>query len=86
MLAMAIELSRAFSEPLTSADTATDYLPTQLITEHIKNRGFDGIAYESAQANFGKNFVIFNPDSIDFQNQSNSFTRKQIKSVTYSYF
>ena len=54
-------LFNIFSEP---ASSASDYILPQYITEKIKNKGFDGIAYKSAVYD-GKgkiNYTIFNYD------------------------
>lgn len=57
------DLSMLFSKPVTNDDDTSNYIPTQYIAEYIKNRGYDGIRYNSAYSN-GKdltssNIVIF---------------------------
>ena len=53
------QIDRAFSEPTTSRDISTDYVPTQVIAELFKSEGFDGIAYKSAFGDDGYNIALF---------------------------
>lgn len=41
------DLSDIFSKPITSEDDTLDYVPSQYISEYIKNLGYDGIIYKS---------------------------------------
>lgn len=53
------QIDQAFSEPTTSRDKSTDYVPTQVIAELFKSEGFDGIAYKSAFGDDGYNIALF---------------------------
>jgi hypothetical protein len=46
------EINRAFSQPSQREDESVDYVPTQILAEAFKSKGFGGIAYKS---NFGEN-------------------------------
>ncbi len=50
-----------FSQPISASDS-TKYLPTQYISEIIKNMGFDGIRFVSSVHKNGINVVLFDPD------------------------
>ncbi|MDD3085128.1 MAG: RES family NAD+ phosphorylase [Candidatus ainarchaeum sp.] len=67
------DLSEIFSKPITADDEYLDYIPSQYISEFIKNIGYDGIVYRSVydndifnlSSNASKrryNIVIFNYD------------------------
>ena len=52
-------ISRAFSQPVNVEDQEKDYIPTQIISELFKSKGFDGIKYKSMLAS-GNNYALFN--------------------------
>ena len=61
-----IDIDRAFAEPMTRSDDIADYVPTQIIAELFKSKGFYGIGYAS---NFGGfNVAIFDLDAADLIN------------------
>lgn len=41
-------LSRLYSKPIIEDDDTLDYIPTQYISEYVKNIGYDGIAFKSS--------------------------------------
>lgn len=47
----------AFSIPTNKTD---DYLPTQIISEYIKNIGYDGVRFNSSLHRLGVNLTIYN--------------------------
>lgn len=53
------QINRAFSRPVTREDSATNYIPTQVLAEFFRQNGFDGIAYRSSQGP-GHNIALFN--------------------------
>ncbi|MBR1530830.1 MAG: RES family NAD+ phosphorylase [Eubacterium sp.] len=53
-------IGEMFSQPINASD-ATKYLPTQFISEKIKNMGFDGIRFISSVHKGGVNIVLFDP-------------------------
>ncbi|WOO35035.1 RES domain-containing protein [Anaerocolumna sp. AGMB13020] len=57
------DLSEIFSSPIVNDEDTINYVPTQYISEFIKNLGYDGIKYKSVNKSCeinGANFVIFN--------------------------
>jgi len=52
-------VNRAFSQPVNIEDQEKDYIPTQIISELFKSRGFDGIKYKSMLAS-RNNYALFN--------------------------
>ena len=40
------DLSEIFSKPITADDEYLDYIPSQYISEFIKNIGYDGIVIQ----------------------------------------
>lgn len=55
-----IDIDNAFSRPVSHSDGASDYIPTQVLTELFKKNGFDGIVYRSQFGEKGYNVVLFN--------------------------
>ena len=58
------ELGRAYSEPVSLDTRPTDYVPTQIIAEHFRAHGADGIVYQSAVGG-GKNVALFDLSAAD---------------------
>ena len=55
-------LSHEVARPLRRSDSALDYLPTQYISDFIKNQpGISGISYKSTMAESGTNLAAFKP-------------------------
>lgn len=52
------DIDNAFSKPTKASDLKSEYAPTQIISEFIKSKGYDGIAYKSALAE-GHNICLF---------------------------
>jgi len=61
------DIDEAFSIPVSSNETTTNYIPTQIIAEFFKNNGFDGIAYRSSLGK-GHNIALFNLDVAELIN------------------
>ncbi len=57
-------IDSAFSIPVKLSDLNSAYAPTQIISEFIKSKGYDGIAYKSSLAE-GHNIALFDLDSAD---------------------
>lgn len=51
-------VSGLFSHPL-NGQNPVEYLPSQIVTEYIRNAGFDGLEFKSAQHKGGLNLVLF---------------------------
>jgi len=82
------KLSRQLSKPIDPKTVEIEYLPTQYITEIIRNQGYDGMVYKSAMRSGGHNLVLFSPDKakamnieyvdiIDINYQSSKFSSLQ---------
>lgn len=57
-------IDNAFSKPTKTSDLKSDYAPTQIISEFIKSKGYDGIAYRSSLGG-GHNIALFDLESAD---------------------
>lgn len=53
-----IRIDNAFSKPIPNNEDPTKYIPTQVIAELVKSKGYDGIAYKSVFSD-GFNIVLF---------------------------
>ena len=53
------DLDASFSRPVGPGDDKNSYIPTQIIAEHFRNIGFDGIAYSSVTSTEGSNIALF---------------------------
>lgn len=56
------DIDNAFSWPTKNSDLKSEYAPTQIISELIKSKGFDGIAYKSSLSK-GHNVALFDLNS-----------------------
>jgi hypothetical protein len=61
------DINYAFSRPVTQNDLKADYVPTQVIAEHFRHHGFDGIGFKSSLG-AGYNLALFDFDSADVLN------------------
>jgi hypothetical protein len=57
-------LSLEMSKPVSPNDSYLEYIPTQYLTEYIKNEGYDGIIYDSSLSP-GQNLVLFEQNNIE---------------------
>lgn len=71
-------INEAFTKPVTNADEASDYVPTQILAEFFKSEGFDGICFRSSLGK-GFNFILFNLADAELIN----CTVKETRSVDY---
>jgi len=55
-------IDRAFATPVSRDDESKEYVPTQIIAELFKSKGFDGIYYKSLLSDDGFNLALFNLD------------------------
>lgn len=58
------DIDNAFSKPTKASDIKSEYAPTQIISELIRSKGYDGIAYKSSLAE-GHNICLFDLDSAE---------------------
>ena len=61
------DIDNAFSKPTKASDLKSEYAPTQIISEFIKSKGYDGIAYKSALAD-GHNICLFDLEAAEVVN------------------
>ena len=52
------DINRAFARPVTSSDTAADYVPTQVLADLFKSQGLDGVMFQGS-CSPGRNLVLF---------------------------
>ena len=53
------------SKPKRSVASETEYVPTQLVCEYCKRKGYDGICFNSSLNKTGINVVLFKEDKLD---------------------
>ncbi len=63
------DIDTAFTMPVDPSDEVADYVPTQIIAELFRLKGFDGIAYHSSRSS-GHNIVLFDPEAVEFMYSS----------------
>ena len=51
-------IDKAFAKPINPTDDVADYVPTQVLSELFKSKGFDGIGYRSSLGD-GYNITLF---------------------------
>lgn len=54
------DIDNAFSRPVTSSESAANYVPTQILAELFRDIGYDAIIYKSQFGEKGFNIVLFN--------------------------
>lgn len=57
-------IARAFSEPATQDPGVAEYVPTQVLAEHFRKQGYDGVIYKS-KLGLGFNVAIFDLDALE---------------------
>ena len=57
-------INEAFTKPVTNADDASDYVPTQILAEFFKSQGYDGVCFKSSMGG-GHNFILFQLDAAE---------------------
>lgn len=75
------DIDRAFSRPVSRDEDALDYIPTQIIAELFKSRGYDGVRYRSALCDGGYNLALFDLNSATFMS-SQLFT---VSGISFSF-
>lgn len=73
-------INEAFTRPVTNADEASDYVPTQILAEFFKSHGFDGVCFKSSMG-IGYNFILFKLSDAELIN----CTVMETKSVSYAF-
>lgn len=61
------DIDRAFARPADRDEHSTDYVPTQVIAEVFRERGFAGVGYRSSLG-AGHNIALFDLDAVDLLN------------------
>jgi hypothetical protein len=54
-------------KPTTASDDTSDYVPTQILAEALRDSGFDGIGYRSAYGD-GHNVALFDIGAAEQRN------------------
>lgn len=57
-------IGRAFSEPANPDPGVAEYVPTQVLAEHFRNQGYDGVVYKS-RLGPGFNLAVFDLDALE---------------------
>jgi hypothetical protein len=60
-----IAIDRSFATPVSKDLETKEYIPTQILAELFKSRGYDGIVYKSLLSKDGFNLAIFNLNDAD---------------------
>lgn len=55
------DVSAALATPVSPDASEMEYIPTQYLMEVLKNAGYQGAFYQSAQVSGERNFVVFRP-------------------------
>lgn len=71
------DIDRAFSQPVSPSDDTADYVPTQIIADLFKSKGYDGIIYRSAFGG-GYNVALFDLEMAELSN-CGLYTVKDLK-------
>jgi hypothetical protein len=58
------EIGRGFSNPVTPDPGTAEYAPTQVLAEHLRHRGYDGVVYTS-RLGPGFNIALFDMDAVE---------------------
>ncbi|MDT4331908.1 RES family NAD+ phosphorylase [Methylomonas sp. MS20] len=74
------QVDRAFSEPVEPTHSSAEYVPTQIIAELFRNKGFDGVVYKS-KLGPGLNFGLFDLGAAELRTCS----LVSVKSVSFSF-
>jgi AAA+ superfamily predicted ATPase len=61
------DIDAAFATPTTATDDASEYTPTQILAEALRDAGFDGVGYRSAYGQ-GHNVVLFDVNGAEQRN------------------
>lgn len=61
-------IAEDIAKPLRRNDSPLEYLPTQYISEFIKNQGYDGVEYASTMTKNGYNLAIFDESNFECVN------------------
>ena len=61
---MWLAIDQAFAKPVRHPESK-EYVPTQMIAELFKSKGFDGIRYKSLLSDDGCNLVLFKLDDAE---------------------
>lgn len=73
-------IGQEIAKPLRN-ENALDYLPTQYMSDYIRSKGYDGIAYISTMRKNGMNLAVFNEQLF----KCIDTTVYDVKYISYSY-
>lgn len=60
------QINWALARPVTVGDEPRDYIPTQIIAELFRSKGYDGVVYKSSLG-AGRNFALFDFEAAEFK-------------------
>src|SRR5260370_35966250 len=75
-------LDTEFAKPLRHNDDTREYRPTQFFAEWARDHGYDGLRYESAMSDSGRNVVFF--DTVAVAIRSVRLVRTNAAEVVYT--
>lgn len=61
------DVNNAFSAPVERSDAGLTYVPTQIIAETLRLKGFDGVAYKSGYGEDGFNVALFDTEAAELK-------------------
>jgi hypothetical protein len=70
------EFIRDISKPVSDDKQLLDYIPTQIMSEYIWSKGYDGFLFDSSVNSGGTNLVLF-----EKKYNFNKYTRYIVKSI-----
>lgn len=63
-----MEFIHEIQKPISEDDKVLKYIPTQVLAEYIRLKGYDGFVFESSKNKEGINIVLFEKSSLEFVN------------------
>lgn len=83
-----VEINGYFSKPLSPNETRLNYIPTQIIAEFLKSKGYDGVVYQSQfeisdspqqEGSLNENIALFDLGAVDvIETKQYSITKQLI--------
>ncbi|RPF70967.1 RES family NAD+ phosphorylase [Aurantiacibacter spongiae] len=61
------DINNAFSAPVERSDAGLTYVPTQVIAETLRLKGYDGVAYKSGYGEDGFNVALFDTTAAELK-------------------
>jgi len=74
------EINYSFSQPVSNDDNSSEYIPTQILAELFRSKGFDGLCCKS-HLGPGLNYILFETHYADME----KCVLKEVKAVNYDF-